>query len=39
MILNSIWSWGIVGSVVLGFVFVGLILALIIFMNSGKKKK
>jgi len=38
MILNSIWTWGIVGSIVLGIVFIGLIVALFILMNGGKKK-
>ncbi|MDV7187577.1 hypothetical protein R3X25_09820 [Lutibacter sp. TH_r2] len=38
MIFNSIWTWGIVGSIVLGLVFIGLIVALMLFMRGGKKK-
>jgi hypothetical protein len=41
-LLNSIalfsWDWGIIGAAFMFLVFIGIVVALFMLMNSGKKK-
>jgi len=43
MITNALplfnWNWGIYGAIFMFLVFLGLIIALFVFLNSGKKKE